>query len=265
MRPVLRWLFLDIGNVLMNDDPAMAFLYRELYHATCAAGYQVSYRRLLAEREELIRIRGPEHWGILARRYLGVNGQRKLMDACSTKIRADYMACHAVIPGMVDAIRTLATRYRIGVIANQLREVSAALDSIGLGEVIALRGISEIIGIRKPDLAIYRWACEQARCEPCEALMIGDRIDNDIAPARAAGLWTILFRIPHDAKGYVAADEMESLYFASQLRESICRISPAGSEEAPDMTAGSIPELLAAIEEIRIRAESPSEEVPARR
>ncbi len=64
--------------------------------------------------------------------------------------------------------------------------------------------------------------------------MVGDRADNDIAPARAVGMWTILFQMPHEAKGHVPAGEMERLYYESQLRESICRIPPSGPEQTPD-------------------------------
>jgi len=24
---MIRWIFLDVGNVIMNDDPVMAFIY----------------------------------------------------------------------------------------------------------------------------------------------------------------------------------------------------------------------------------------------
>ncbi len=252
---MLHWVFLDIGNVLLNDDPAMALIYRELHRRICTAGYRVSFADLLGEREALIRERGAEHWSLLARRYLGETGHRLLMERCASMIRADYMACHAMIPGMEAAVRELSRRYRLGVIANQLREVSAALDRTGLGERIEVRAISEIIGLRKPDPAIYRWAMEEAGCEPREAVMVGDRLDNDIAPARAVGLWTILLRIPHEAKGAIASDEVERLCYESQRRESIVRIAPAGGAQAPDALAHDVPGLLTAVEEIRLRAE----------
>ncbi len=86
---MLRWVFLDIGNVLMNDDPAMAFLYRELHQAMCAAGYRLPFSDLLAEREEMIRRHGPEHWQILGRKYLGEDGHWKLMLRCASKIRGE--------------------------------------------------------------------------------------------------------------------------------------------------------------------------------
>ncbi len=45
--------------------------------------------------------------------------------------------------------------------------------------------------MRKPDLEIFRLALQRAGCLPEEAAMVGDRIDNDIRPAKALGMSTI--------------------------------------------------------------------------
>lgn len=39
----------------------------------------------------------------------------------------------------------------------------------------------------KPDPKLFTIACAQAGCAPEDAVMIGDRLDNDIAPAKAIG------------------------------------------------------------------------------
>jgi HAD superfamily hydrolase (TIGR01509 family) len=252
---VLRWLFLDVGNVLMNDDRAMALLYRELHRALCAAGYRMSFHDLLAEREELIRTRGPEHWEVLGRKYLGEGGHKRLARRCASTIRADYMACHDLLPGVREAIELLARRYRIGIVANQLREVIGALDQAGLGRYLEIHAVSDVVGLRKPDPALFQWALAQAGCAPGEAVMVGDRADNDIAPARAIGMWTILCRIPHDVKGATPRTEEERLYFESQRRESISRIPPSGPQERPDEEVEDLPGLLEAIDRIHLRAE----------
>jgi HAD superfamily hydrolase (TIGR01662 family) len=261
---VLRWIFFDIGNVLINDDPTMAFIYRELHRAMCSAGYRQGFRSLLEEREELIRTRGPEHWELLCRKYLGEEGLWRLMHRCSSKIRTDYLAHHEVLPGVCEAVAQLARRYKLGVIANQLREVVEALYDIGIGRVIDVYAVSEVVGIRKPDPELYRWALRRAGCSPDEALMIGDRVDNDIAPARAVGMKTILYQLPHEAKGYIPKGELETLYFESQLRESICRIPPRRPEETPDAVATDLPGLLDAIAALD-RRRDPSESEPSSR
>ncbi len=46
-------------------------------------------------------------------------------------------------------------------------------------------------GISKPDKRIFEIALARSQCEPSHAVMIGDRIDNDIIPAKAMGMKTV--------------------------------------------------------------------------
>jgi FMN phosphatase YigB (HAD superfamily) len=41
------------------------------------------------------------------------------------------------------------------------------------------------------DTRIFEIALERAQCKTEEAIMIGDRVDNDIIPAKALGMHTI--------------------------------------------------------------------------
>jgi FMN phosphatase YigB (HAD superfamily) len=62
------------------------------------------------------------------------------------------------------------------------------------------------VGLEKPDPAIFDLALRQARCAASQAVMIGDRLDNDIRPARMLGLKTVRvlqgpgrFQVPRDS------------------------------------------------------------------
>ncbi|MBQ0001228.1 MAG: HAD family hydrolase [Clostridiales bacterium] len=46
-------------------------------------------------------------------------------------------------------------------------------------------------GVAKPDKKIFEIALERANCKPENAVMIGDRVDNDIVPAKKMGMKTI--------------------------------------------------------------------------
>lgn len=50
---------------------------------------------------------------------------------------------------------------------------------------------SSDIGVRKLNLEIFEYALRKAHCLPHEAIMIGDRIDNDIMPATQIGMKTV--------------------------------------------------------------------------
>ena len=49
-------------------------------------------------------------------------------------------------------------------------------------------------GISKPDPRIFTLALERAECPAEEAVMIGDRLDNDIVPAKRLGMKTVWIR-----------------------------------------------------------------------
>ncbi|MFE6502862.1 HAD family hydrolase [Kitasatospora sp. NPDC057738] len=59
---------------------------------------------------------------------------------------------------------------------------------------VDLIGTSDDWGASKPDLAFFERVTEVVPAEPHEILYVGDRLDNDVLPARAAGMRTALIR-----------------------------------------------------------------------
>jgi 5'-nucleotidase len=249
---VIRWVFFDVGNVIMNDDPVMAFLYAELHQALAAAGQEMPFPRLLAEREADIAARGAGHWYRLGEKYLGTDGLHALMHHCAARIRSDYMAYHNVLPGMAEALERLSGEFSLGLLANQLRESVDALSALGLRRHFRVLALSELTDLKKPEPEIFAWALREAECAPGEAVMVGDRIDNDIVPACRAGMWTLWFHAPLGEKGYSPPPGLARLYFESQQRTSIGTIGPTRPEETPDGEAASAEELVAEL--LRLRA-----------
>jgi FMN phosphatase YigB (HAD superfamily) len=55
-------------------------------------------------------------------------------------------------------------------------------------------GSSERWGVEKPDGAFFARVVEEAGVPAAEILYVGDRVDNDVVPARAAGLHAVRVR-----------------------------------------------------------------------
>lgn len=97
--------------------------------------------------------------------------------------------------GVPELLRELLSRgQRLGLAANQPARIIAALDSHGIGQLFAHREVSEHHGYLKPDVRLFLRACEDLHVAPEECVMVGDRVDNDIVPARLLGMRTVLFR-----------------------------------------------------------------------
>ncbi len=81
-----------------------------------------------------------------------------------------------------------------GIAANQPAWMIDELDRIGIGRYFDQRAVSATLGYKKPDTRLFLAACERLGVEPAETAMVGDRIDNDICPAKTLGMKTVLFR-----------------------------------------------------------------------
>jgi HAD superfamily hydrolase (TIGR01549 family) len=88
-------------------------------------------------------------------------------------------------------LKTLGKKYKIGIIVNQTLGTAKRLEDFGILQYIDLVIASAEESVAKPDRRIFEIALNRANCIPEQSVMIGDRIDNDIIPAKAIGMKTI--------------------------------------------------------------------------
>ena len=82
--------------------------------------------------------------------------------------------------------------YRIGVAGNQPAAAEAALRDIDLR--LDLIGSSASWGVAKPDRRFFERIADELGLAPGEIAYVGDRVDNDVRPAAAAGMQAIFVR-----------------------------------------------------------------------
>jgi FMN phosphatase YigB (HAD superfamily) len=96
-------------------------------------------------------------------------------------------------PDAVPCLRTLLDAgYAVGIAANQPTTTEAVFAALDLP--LALVVSSETWGVAKPDPAFFGRICEALDMSPAEIAYVGDRLDNDIVPAVAAGMTAIFIR-----------------------------------------------------------------------
>jgi FMN phosphatase YigB (HAD superfamily) len=83
---------------------------------------------------------------------------------------------------------------KLGLAANQPGKVLALLEDCGIADYFTSQGIKGVYGYRKPDVRLFLRVCDDLGVMPSECIMVGDRIDNDIAPAKLLGMQTVLIR-----------------------------------------------------------------------
>src|SRR3954452_18405457 len=87
---MIRWAFLDVGNILLDEDPLTCCSFRIHVEAVRAARPDLTFDRLLADREEraLSGSRWPLYEGVS--RYLDDDGCTEAWIAAEREVRARY-------------------------------------------------------------------------------------------------------------------------------------------------------------------------------
>ena len=120
-------------------------------------------------------------------------------------------------------LEILSSRHKIGIIANQSLGTRQRLEQHGVLQYIDLVIASAEEGVAKPDKKIFEIALERANCKPDNAIMIGDRIDNDIIPAKLLGMHTIWIKQGFGQYWNITEDVEKADYVVHSLMD-ICNI-----------------------------------------
>jgi FMN phosphatase YigB (HAD superfamily) len=117
---------------------------------------------------------------------------RRVFDVLGLPPR-DGERVYTLYPDTQSALSTLRSRgYRIGLAANQPQWAAAVLESAGVRADFV--GLSAAWGVHKPSPEFFARVVAEAGCEPGEIAYVGDRVDNDVDPALAAGLVAVHIR-----------------------------------------------------------------------
>jgi putative hydrolase of the HAD superfamily len=87
-----------------------------------------------------------------------------------------------------------ASGLRLAIVSNWDCSLRSVLADLGLAAAVDDVIVSAEVGAAKPDPRIFRAALEHLRCEPENALFVGDSLETDVLGARAAGLRALLLQ-----------------------------------------------------------------------
>ncbi len=88
-------------------------------------------------------------------------------------------------------LELLSQHCTLGIISNFYGNLKHVCKEFGLDTFVTFFIDSEIVGLRKPDPAIYRLAVNSLLTDPDDVIMIGDSYERDIIPSKSIGCKTI--------------------------------------------------------------------------
>ncbi len=171
----MNWLFFDIGSTLVDESN----VYKVLIHEVCQSsnsGYKEIYSMIVDAYKQ---------------NHNGFNFVVDKLCVAKPKWKSQF---EILYDDAKATLQQLKKQYKIGIIANQTLGCEDRLKQLGIAKYIDLLVYSEKEGYSKPDLRLFEIALQRSGCKASDCYMIGDRIDNDIIPAKQLGMKTIWIR-----------------------------------------------------------------------
>lgn len=200
----IKWLFFDLGSTLVDESKCCEYRCNEIINNNSIDAEEFYARVLDFAKENSFPIKA-------AAVYYGFEIPKWPKES------------EKLYPDVKEVLKVLSQKYKLGIIANQSAGTQERIDNWEIGKYFDAVVASAEAGVSKPDLKIFEIAFEAAGCKPFEAVMIGDRLDNDIVPAKKLGMKTVWVRQGF-AKYKSITDESEKPDYIIEAIESILDI-----------------------------------------
>ena len=105
------------------------------------------------------------------------NYASRIADAC-------YAYVLEVLKRTRPVVKTLSEHYKLVLVSNFYGNIQAVLKDFGLDGFFSRIVESSVVGVRKPDPAIYRLGVEAMGLPAGQVLVVGDSFSKDVVPAK---------------------------------------------------------------------------------
>ncbi len=171
----IEWIFFDIGSTLVDESKAYEHRIKDTIKNT-----NITYKQFCNLMIDFAK--------------QGKNGYIEAAKELNLKITNWHSEDEFLYPDTVSTLKLLSEKYKIGIIANQPLGTQERLNKMKIDKYISLVISSAEENVSKPDLKIFKLTLDRVGCLADNAVMVGDRLDNDIVPAKVIGMKTIWIR-----------------------------------------------------------------------
>ncbi|MGC8864809.1 MAG: HAD family hydrolase [Bacteroidales bacterium] len=89
-----------------------------------------------------------------------------------------------------EILKYLATKFPLALVSNYYGNMETVLQEMGIRSYFKTVVDSALVGLRKPDPAIFTLGVKQLNLNPAEVAVVGDSFERDIVPAKNLGCTT---------------------------------------------------------------------------
>jgi HAD superfamily hydrolase (TIGR01549 family) len=190
----VKAILLDVGQPLVEDSAIDQYWNQWLAgFLSDHFGREITLEQILEKQDEAIKCYSPSIFSYVIWHY--IRPDKELFQDIRRRFDTlDYPNLLTVRPGAVDVCRKLSEKYVLATAANQPAITAKILEKAGVLKHFAFKEMSAGIGYSKPDLRFFTYILDQVGIRPEDAVMVGDRQDNDIVPAKMLGMYALRWK-----------------------------------------------------------------------
>ena len=188
-------VFLDAGGVILDEsehEDARARLALEVLNPV-VPGYSVS--QYFSDVEEAVRVLCPSAYQYVFWKYL--KNDRSLFDKLFGSFKDKWKQRKPPLKltsGLEKEVKEISKNFDMGIAGQYGKDILELLEKHSVLDCFAYRFTQDDFSITKPDPRYYEQILKKCGVDPKESIMVGDRIDKDVIPARQLGMKTVLIR-----------------------------------------------------------------------
>jgi putative hydrolase of the HAD superfamily len=197
----IRAVIFDLYGTLVPEFPNEDF-YASIDHMASVLGadpvaFRDAWNRTVVERQTGVYASMDENVLAICE-AIGLPGPAASDVTQALKRRAEmYETWFGPRDGAVETLTTLRTRgFRLALISMCAPDTPPMWEASAFAGLVDVEVFSSVVGLRKPDPAIYRYACDALGLEPPECLYCGDGAYRELTGAQEFGMTAVEIRDP---------------------------------------------------------------------
>jgi len=218
---MLKGILFDLGSTLWDDYPTTLFAWEFLAKRLTHYGFPTSIAQMEEDSYRIIASFSPSLNRAVVWQRTGRNTElsHTIMEELIEEEMllfddpAEFRRLNPLYPGVHEMLDILSRKYALAVVSQHFSEVEHWMTYHDIQGYFQHIAVSNTERIYKPDPRLFLKCCAAVEIDPREAMMVGDRIDNDIWPANRIGMTTVRVlarlyrdqqpRYPRDVPDYV--------------------------------------------------------------
>jgi HAD superfamily hydrolase (TIGR01549 family) len=190
---MLKNLFLDAGGVILNEDT------HEKIRSEIISGLLNNYQPYPTDdywkdAEDAVYRFVPHVYNYII--YKNTHNIEEFNNTVS-EYRTKWKTLNpelTLMNGINKILPVLSGCFRIGILGQYEMELKYLLEKNDLLKYFSFKNTQDEFSITKPDPRYFKQVLKKAGVMPEESIMVGDRIDKDIIPAKQIGMTTVRIR-----------------------------------------------------------------------